>query len=281
MNIAILEEDNIEEYADYLPSDVAENIGRMFYRGIVVTDEDTPVAGMVWEVRNMMKDDDNISNILWLKIDSDEAEGILFDEYKNSITQDSVVESAFNLPAKTAVREKEALKNAGFDVKLMEGDVIKATIAEVAELALIRKVRSSDNIRPLSTMTQRGFSSGIRQFMSLGLYGLCEDMMYLSRSFFENDISCYSEADGQINGILLFHKLPSGGLVVMVMAAIGSEYGAILPQMIRYAVSSAQDLYGPDTEILIDRHNYATLALSEKLFPRGFGVPVYVGSRKE
>lgn len=104
---------------------------------------------------------------------------------------------------------------------------------------------------------------------------------YLLRTYFENDVSCYSEDDDQINGLLLFHQNPSGGLVVVVMAAIGSDYGKIIPQMIRHAVTNALELYPPETEVLIDRHNYASLALSEKLFPRGFGTPVYIGSRIE
>ena len=130
-------------------------------------------------------------------------------------------------------------------------------------------------------MTQRGFNSALRQFLTKGKYGLCEDLAYLPRSYFENDISCYSEMDGDINGIFLFHKKPSGGLLVVIMAALGSDFGKILPQMIKFSVTSAMENYPGETEVLIDRHNYASLALSEKLFPRGFGLPVYVGSRQE
>ena len=281
MNVVMLDEDNIEMYTEYLTPDIAENIGRTFYRGIVITDGDAPAAGMVWEIRNMMKDDDTVSNILYLKIEQDLVEGILFDEYRNSIVRDGVVRSFFSLPAKTSGREKEALTSAGFDVKFMEGDIIKAALSEVVELSLVKKITPSDNIRSLKTITQRGFSVGIRQFAAKGLCGHCEDIMYLSRSFFEKDISCYSEVDGQMNGILLIHKNPSGALVVTVMAAIGNDYGKILPQLISYAVSRAGDLYSHDTEGVIDRHNHASLSLSEKLFPRGFGIPVYVGSREE
>ena len=51
--------------------------------------------------------------------------------------------------------------------------------------------------------------------------------------------------------------------------------------MIKKAVLSALEEYDPQTEVLIDRHNYATLALTEKLFPRGFGIPVYKGEKEE
>ena len=163
----------------------------------------------------------------------------------------------------------------------MEGDLIKARLSEISELPFIQKVKPSENVHALKTMTQRGFNAAIRQFMVKGIYGVCEDLAYLPRTYFENDISCYYEQDGQVNGILLFHKNPSEGLVVVVMAAIGKDFGKILPQMIKFSVTNSLEDYTLDTEVWIDRHNYASQALSEKLFPRGFGIPVYVGSRQE
>ncbi|MCR5098207.1 MAG: hypothetical protein K6B14_04590 [Lachnospiraceae bacterium] len=65
------------------------------------------------------------------------------------------------------------------------------------------------------------------------------------------------------------------------MTAVGKDYVKILPLMIYQAVKSAQEKYDPDTPVIVDRHNDASLALGEKLFPTGFGIPVYMGERKE
>ena len=65
------------------------------------------------------------------------------------------------------------------------------------------------------------------------------------------------------------------------MSAMGDDYKRILAQMMSMVVANARKLYPPETEICIDRHNYASLALSEKLFPCGFGMPVYMGNRQE
>ncbi len=281
MDIVILDEDNVEVYMDYITRDVAENIGRPFYRGLVVTEDDTPVAGMIWEVRNMMQEADNESKITWLKIDDEQAGESMFEEYKKSAAEDEVVKSSFVLPAKSTSKEKEVLKNAGFSVLFMEGDLIRTRLSEIAALKYFEKVQPSERIHALNTMTQRGFNAAVRHFISKGKYGLCEDLAYLPRSFFENEISCYSEMDGDANGLFLFHKYPSGALLVVIMAALGNDYGKILPQMIKFSVTSALENYSDDTEVLIDRHNYASLALSEKLFPSGFGMPVYIGSRQE
>ena len=281
MHIVDLNEENIDEYIDYIAPDVAENIGRFFFRGILCFDEDDLSGGMIWEVRNTMREEKNESNIVWLRIDSDEAGEFLFDNYSDLISLDDVEVSTISLPARGASKEKESLENAGFKVVFMEGDLIKTKLSEIAELDAFKKVKPGDSIRPLKDMTQRGFNAGVRPFMDKGLYGLCQDLPYLPRSYFENDISSYSENEGQVNGLFLFHKNPSGGLAIMVMAAIGNDYGKILPQMIKHSITRAIEIYPLDTEVWIDRHNYASLALSEKLFPRGFGIPVFIGTRQE
>ena len=281
MHIVDLNEENIDEYIDYIAPDAAENIGRFFFRGILCFDEDDLSGGMIWEVRNTMREEKNESNIVWLRIDSDEAGEFLFDNYSDLISRDDVEVSTISLPARGASKEKESLENAGFKVVFMEGDLIKTQLSEIAELDAFKKVKPGDSIRPLKNMTQRGFNAGVRPFMDKGLYGLCQDLPYLPRSYFENDISSYSENEGQVNGLFLFHKNPSGGLAIVVMAAIGNDYGKILPQMIKHSITRAIEIYSPDTEVWIDRHNYASLALSEKLFPRGFGIPVFIGTRQE
>lgn len=281
MDIVNLDEENIEMYTDYLTPDVAENVGRTFYRGLIVEDNDSPVAGMVWDVKNMMRDDDVENHISFLRIDDEEATEPLFEEYKTSVMEDGVVRSCFSLPAKASAREIKTLEREGFSVRFMEGDLIKCRLYEIFELKLIQKIGSSENIHSLKSLTQRDFNTAVRAFASKGHYGICEDLPYLSQSYFENDISCYSEKDEEVNGIFLFHKIPSGGLLVSVMAAIGNDFGRILPEMIKYSVTRAKEYYPDDTQVLIDRHNYASLALSEKFFPRGFGIPVYIGSRKE
>ena len=121
----------------------------------------------------------------------------------------------------------------------------------------------------------------IHNFHDFLLFGLCEDLPYLSKAYFENDVSCYLEEDGDIIGLLLFHKKPSGTLEVVIMQVLGNEHVKDLLSMMCQALSAAKEIYDQQTEICIDRHNYSTLALSEKLFPRGFGIPVYTGSRNE
>ena len=126
MHSVNLDEDNIERYMDYVTPDIGENIGRTFFRGLIIEGDDGPLAGMVWEVRNMMQNVDNESFISWLKVDDEEAGAQLFEEYKKSATEDEVVKTSFALPARSTEKERKALNNADFTVLFMEGDLIKA-----------------------------------------------------------------------------------------------------------------------------------------------------------
>ena len=281
MELIRLSEDNISEYAQTIPEDIAENIGRTYYRGIVGTEGGTPVAGIIWLIQNTMSDEKRKSHIVWLYLAEDEYAGELFDEYKKMVENEKVTSSSFALPARSGKALKPVLKANGFTVSLMEGDEIVARISEIAEIGFLKKIPATDDVKPLRSITQRGFNLAVRRMMTRGYYGLCEDIEYLPRMFFENDVSCYIERDGVISGLFLCHKTASGRLKVELMAAVGKDYVKMLPMLLAGAYRSASSLYPPETEVVIDRHNYASLALGEKLFPRGFGIPMYIGSRTE
>ena len=281
MNIIRLTEDNISDYEQFIPQDAAEHVGRTYYRGLVATEDGSPVGGMIWLLKNMRKEGAGESDILWLSMPDESAGDELFKEYDEMLISEGVIRSTFTLPAKEAKPLKGFLKSKGFSVKLMEGDTIVAKLSEVAEIPFIKKIQPTDDIMTLRTVTQRGFNIAIRRMAARGYYGLCEDIEYLPRMYFENDVSCYCEQEGIINGLFLCHKTASGRLLVEMMVAIGQDYVKTLPLLIARAYKSACEIYPPETEVVIDRHNYASLALGEKLFPRTFGIPVYVGSREE
>ena len=281
MKTVRLYEDNVEEYSSFIPADVAENIGRTYFNGLIVVNVDTPVAGMVWEHKNVSAPDGGTSSIIWLKADSDNAFEQLFEDYDEIIEELGVARSIISLPAKTGKFEKNALKSRGFDIKLSEGDTIISTLSEIKSIGVLNNINPGDDIKPLRAATQRGFNLAVRRMMKAGHTGLCEDIAYLPRLYFENDVSCFYEEDGLISGLFLCHLTASGVIRVVLMTALGKDYVKALPKMIACAIMNAEEKYPPETQVAIDRHNYASLALGEKFFPRGFGIPVYQGSRKE
>ena len=280
MEIVDLSEENVSDYTDYLTPDMAENIGRIFYRGLLVVDDEEVRAGLVWEYKNMLNGKNKESRIRFFKAEDEEVGSLILSSYEERLRDAEIAKDTFSLPAKTSKPEKQMLKEAGFSVGLFEGDEIVARLSEIADIDFVKRIHPTDRIKPLKNATQRGLNAAIRRMMKLGRYGLAEDVSYLPRVYFENDISMYCEEDGIINGLFLCHKSPSGRITVILMTAIGNDYLKLLPHMIVCSVRAALENYPPETEIVIDRHNYSSLALGEKLFPSGFGIPIYKGTRE-
>ncbi len=281
MNIVELSTDNIVSFLQFVPEDIADHIGRIFHHGMIAVEGDTPLAGMAWELKNMLEDAPKESRILWLKAEDETAAAELFERYTEDIALDDVERSCYTIPAAPDSREKEFLEAQGFTSELTEGDEISATLDQISEIPLMKKTKPDPSIKTLMSVNQAAFSATARRMAGKGHRGICEDLIYLPRMYFENDVSCFYEEDGQIRALLLFHRLPSGNLRVVLMAAIGKDANQLLVKLMKNALMEVEELYPPDTKIFIDRHNLATLALGEKLFPNEIGMPIYIGSRKE
>ena len=127
----------------------------------------------------------------------------------------------------------------------------------------------------------RTFRRGITRSICEGRYGLCEDLESLGVRWFEDEVSSISIEDEAINGMFLFHLRPSGIVAVQLLVCLDNSYKKTLPNLMCQFILAMEGKYGPDTMIELDRHNEQSLLLSEKLLPRGFGIPVYEGSREE
>ncbi len=283
MNILALDEYNIDRYGEFVPEDIAQNLERYFFHGLIAVTDEGPVGGMMWKVTELAehKDMEKESSIIWLRIDDPNAAKPLFEFYKLSIDCEEVVRSSYTLPARNFEAGKEALLAAGFTLELAEGNLLRTTLSEISALPVFKSIKPQGDIQPLSELSDSAFNVAIRRFANHGCRGTYEDLEYLPRKYFDNYVSCYCQMDDMINGILLFHENLSGSLQIVLMGAIGDEAQRIIPQMLSHAIISAKPLYKPGTQVCINRHNYMSLALSERLFPCGFGAPVYTGSRQE
>ncbi len=283
MTIIELNGINASIYASYMGEDMAENLGREFYRGFVVkSDEDGSfAAGVVWEYRNVGDEESTESVIKWIRIADADAAEPLFQAYSEKIREYPVVRSRFVIPVKDGKTEREALKKAGFTAKLTEGDSIIVSLAELLKMPLAKKRKLPEQIGTINELTLRSFKRGITKCVMAGKKGLCEDLIYLPMSWFEADVSCFAKKEDLICGYLLFHKLPSGMISIQLMVALGEDYQQNLIGMMRKFIFAMEENYPTDTKILLNRHNQASLQLTEKLLPRGFGIPVYAGEREE
>lgn len=283
MNVIELNEDNMFAYPKYIPADIAENIQREFYRGLLIfpDEEDEMLAGIIWKYHNLENRAETESMIEWICIKDPGVSELLVDVYTSRIQEYDVQRSRFVIPVKNSQFEKAALKKAGFTARLTEGDNIIVSLSELLALPIMKSRKIPNNIGSIRDLTLRNFRKGIEQCINHGKTGLCEDLSMLPMSWFEEDVSCYSQEDGKVSGFLLFHKLPSGILSIQLMIGLAKTVQQDLIGMMRKFIINMEENYAPETKILLNRHTDAALKLTEKLLPRGFGIPVYAGMREE
>ncbi len=288
MYTAVLDENNIDDYAAYIGEDAADDIGRTFFRGLILLEEgrNAPLGWMIWELLNLEAKQHVESYIRWFEVeDQDEAE-VLFLRYNEMTAEDGVEKSHVCIPAtRESAKTRQILAGQGFDMLLMEGDDVAVGLSEILNMPIFKKSRGqSDFVHPLEDMPLRNYRKIIAKLEMLGQKGTCEDLGHLPKSYFEKNVSCYYEDDSGIGGVLLFHRSPSGSIRLKVMRAVTGDHKEatrILMQLLFYAVGYMGENCPDDTRVIADRHNDSAFLLAEKLFPRAFGKPVYSGSRME
>jgi hypothetical protein len=261
---------------------MAENFSRIHYRGLIAkNDKREPASGIIWELIGLESGKNIESKIKWFRADEEDVAKKLVDAYSLRIATDRVKKSSFVIPVKMGGLEKMLLKEAGFSVRLTEGDDIVVSLRELTELPFILNKPVPGYVDAINSMTIRNFRNTIAKSIAMGKKGVCEDLEHLAMAWFDTDVSCYSKKSDDINGIMLFHERPSGVVSIALMVAFDQDFSKTLPAMMRFFVASCQEKYSLDTMIHFSRHNQPSFLLSEKLLPRGFGSPVYAGERME
>ena len=75
MYTVVLDENTIGDYAAYIGEDTADDIGRTFFRGLILLEEgrNVPLGWMIWELRNLEAKQHVESYIHWFEAkDQDE-----------------------------------------------------------------------------------------------------------------------------------------------------------------------------------------------------------------
>ena len=280
MEVVAITEENLDEFTDVIDVDIAENIGRKYYRGIGIRDEmDDIVASMIWEYKNANDDADTRTELMWVSMNTEEHADELFKYYREDAKFENVKTSFFDM----AIPEElvsEALTKHGFTVKEHESRDIYTTVGEVAKFSLAQK-KPPSYIVGLFDLTVKQYRQGVISCLYKGKKGMMEDLSGVPMGWYDQDISCAVRTDDEITGFLLVHKTPSGILMPVLFYASGPNSKMDLLNMIRFSIRSAAAECRPDTKILIRRHSQAVKALSDKLLPDKKGEPALFGKRKE
>ena len=280
----LITEDNLNEYEDFLPDDVSENIRRTTYYGLAFQDEDGNVdSAVIWYLRDYeVKSKDTTSHVDWIGALSEASGEAVMDEYGNMMKVAGTKKSFAQIPKNDdSKRVTDILGYAGFDPSDKEGMNLVVTVGKLKELDIVKKARTPSYLKPINTLLARTFRRGVMNCVVHSGRRLLDDLTTLPMEWFDPEVSCYVEADDRIDGLLLVHKLPSGKLRVECMCAFGPDLKKDMAYMMRFAILQAARLYPDDTEVIIPRRDESTKQLAGYLFPNAAGEKCICGERDE
>ena len=140
MEIVHLSKENLYEYEDFLGADIAENIGREFYRGMVACEGGEPEAGLIWELTGLYDDmSQTQSRIEWYHAEDAESLEFLLDTYTYTISKDGVEKSFFEF--EEPPEENEEIEDEIDDTN----KIIKKTKETKTKISKKEKPKLSDN----------------------------------------------------------------------------------------------------------------------------------------
>ena len=280
MNYHKITGDNLEEYTDLLPPDIAECIGREYFRAIALGETGENRSVLVYELKNADEEEEaTTAELLWLHNSGDRPAGELLEAYKEAAAEEEVTRTAYEF-AGCDEELKQALEAAGFTAEERESRDLVVSLEEIAALPVARG-RVPSYITSLEGLMVRQYRRGIMDSLFHKKRGVYEDLASLPMTFFDIQVSGCVLADGRTNGFLLVHALPSGQLIVGYMCAFEPDMKVNMAMMIRRSIQAAAVKYPADTRVILRRYNEATANLTAKLFPDKKGAVVLAGEREE
>ncbi len=283
MNIIELTADNAELYSGLVNRNALESLSRSGYFGAVAVDEEHPLAAMIWHTVDGHNGGNNTaSEIVWMDVrDNSVAAEELLKAYKRRIDDAGVQCSSFVLDKDLYKTSIKVLGDFGFTLSEGEGPDIYTSVGDLIKSPLARIKEECDSIYELGTLKKRAFGESVRDCLSKTKRNFPEDLASLGMGWFEPEVSCYSEMDCALNGMLLVHKMPDGALRVELLSSWGPGGETVAALMIKYAIKNAFELYQGKTQVIIHRHDKVSLHLSSYCLPNVKGRPSIYGNRSE
>lgn len=277
MEIMELNEEIVFLFRDVIGSDLAESIGREFFRGIVaVDDENRPCGSMVWEYKNMEENKSTESEIFLINSDGGVIPPLL-NAYDEQISYSEVGKSFFEIPS-LPDEVLESLREYGFEIKKTESRDLTVTVADLVPLLAPRR-KVPDNLMPLGEVKELQFMQGVSTCLFRGAKGIVEDLEYMDKEWFDATISSCVINDGKVSGMLLVHAFPSGTLMPMLFYATGPDSRMNLMNLIIQSSRSAFAKCPKDTKVIVRRHNEIVTGLARKFFAGKTGEQVLRGEK--
>ena len=280
-NILITEE-NLEEYKDYLGADMAENVGREFIRALALRDEKSGEihSALMWEIENKeLESRDTQSKIYMLKYTDRIFGKKILDAYTELVRQEKALRSIIELKSsetETAV----CLMECGFDLREASSEDITVPLKNILKIPLLQK-DTPDTMIPVKELSHKQFEEGIRSSIANGRRSLIEDILYIPKRWFEQELSCCILSGKEVSDMLLIHKSPSGMLIPQLIFGSGPNASVNMLNLICHSLKTASEKYPPETPVKLRLDPRILSWVKEKLLIEITGDYIFFGERKE
>ncbi len=270
---------NLPEFEDVLPPDVRKNMSRPFFHGLAVMGEEyKPKALIVWEMKRAEEEDPE-AEIVFFSLGTEKETKTLFEEYSHELAALNAVKSSFET-TELSEKDKKALEAAGFSLKQKESRDLIVTLKELAMISTLKK-KPAAHAKVLKTISPLDFRRAVTICLYHGKKGLVEDIAFLTKDWFDEDVSSCIIMDNKADGMLLGHETAEGNLFIDLLFSVGVDYRKELVQLIRCSLRAAIVKYGAEKKVVIRRHTNAVLELMLKILPGKKGRDAVYGERSE
>lgn len=262
-------EENMQQYVNEIDPEMLENIGRKYYRARALHEDvdHAPQAIVVWKLLHIPNEKKTAAEIRWFYAKSEAAAGSILEECEQEFVQEGVTKVFFEWEAEDE-ELKAALKDHGFSLQMKESRELVLTVEELSPLLGNGNNPSLTCVKSIDRLTFRQFRTEIKNCMKHGRMGALEDLDELPFDWFEPEVSCFVQIDGNICGFLMVHRTVSKRLAVKLFTAWRPAANQDLIHMIRFAIQKAQAKYDPKTQVVIRTYDATGEALTGKLFAK-------------
>lgn len=279
MGIHTINKENMNEYADWLDPNIAENIGRDGYYGLAWQNgKDADHALIVWRLQHPWQGE-TTARILQMQAQTAAGAQAVLKAYEDALQDMHAVRSVFEFPEHTDECCIEELRRAGYEPHPGEQQAITVTVGELETCPLMSAQPLPPHVTSIGGLTVEQLRRVIQNCLLQHREGSLEDLYSLPIRWFEPEVSCCLQEDGRVYGLFLVHRLPGKGLVVELMYAEKTATKNDFVSMMRYAVRRAAKLYEKDTPVLLRQSSDVARAVTDRLFPDKTGDRAIIGEK--
>ncbi|MCR5402483.1 MAG: hypothetical protein K6E91_01510 [Butyrivibrio sp.] len=275
-----ISEEELDDFQPLLGKDLSDDVKRVYYKALgAVDEEDNAIGALVYEVLDSESEEDTRSRICMFKSDDVQTLKELSKYYKdNSVAQDEIAQSFYELDDE---KYAKALAEDGFSFGKKEDDTITFTLEDLENTPMAKSSKIPEYVGSIESLTPAQFRDAVKQILFKGHRGILEDIAFLPKTWFDNNISSCVISGDKIQGLFLIRRTPSGKLIPVLYFAYGPESRTHLTHMLRYTTRQALERYPYKTKVMIQRKNDDIRTLVGKLMPGRSGDEIFYGIRKE